>query len=274
MKSKGFIKRFSKMETAFFASFIMAIFCMLFPLNAQAREITYDGQEVDVYVKPGEPTQVNFPSKIIGGFKKENSSLALDRQDNFIVLFAQPQLINEGEAVIVHLEDSRSYSIRFIPSDEKNKRDATVEIIDSRPPPAPELMEEASIKPKDGFAPPSTVAGMMRQMVLRSEFGKRKPIPGYRASNRYTGEVLLDDGAVEAKIDEILMGSRYWGYVINVENKLQTTQTLNPATFRIDGTQAVSAQSWQLSPRPLTDEQKIANKHQAKVYVITRAKRR
>ena len=114
----------------------------------------------------------------------------------------------------------------------------------------------------------------MREMILVAEFGKQKGITGYRRSNRFSGQTVLDDGAIEARVDEIFMGTDMWGYVLNVENKLGTAQRINPATFRLDGTKAVSAQRWELSPRPVTTEEEVAKGHQGKVYIITRAKRR
>jgi len=240
--------------------------------QASAREIRYQGQEVPVYVKPGEPTQLQFPGRIQGGFKRENSAVLLEKTDNYLIVFAQPQMIEDGEVILVHLDDSRSYSIRLRLSDANNQRDGAVEIVDTRPPPLPETAEEKPDFKVGKFAPPSRVAGFMRQMILTAEFGKRKAIPGYRRSNRFSGEVVLKDGAIEATIDEIYIGSNYWGYVISVENKLNTNQTLNPATFRLDGTRAVSMSTQQLAPVPLTNEQKIANAHKGKIYVITRAK--
>lgn len=260
------------------ASTVMAVFSVLtFAVtgavsDACAREVKYDGSEVNVYVKAGEPTQVSFPGTILGGFKKENSAIALEREGNFLILFAQQHLDIDGEVIIVHLEDNRSYSLRFIPEDDTNPRDSSIEIQDTRQPVDTGDDEE---QPQNNFkqAPTNRVAGFMREMVLTAEFGKRKGIPGYRRSNRFSGETLLHDGAIEAKIDEIFVGSNYWGYVISVENLLDTNQVINPATFQLDGTRAISASAWQLSPRPRTEEQEIANAHRAKIYVITRAKR-
>ena len=65
-------------------------------------------------------------------------------------------------------------------------------------------------------------------------------------------------------------GPNLRGYVLDVKNLLDTTQKINPASFRIDGTRAISANSWELAPRPLTAEQEIARKDAIKVYVVTR----
>ena len=239
------------------------------------REIDYQGNEVNVYVNPGEPTQVTLPGKITGGFKRKNSSLALERNGNFLVLFAQPDLSEEGEALLVLLEDKRSFALRVIPSSEDQARDDSVKIKEGREdvdfesgPATPELI------PRNGYTPPTLPSGLVRELILVAEYGKQRTIPGYRRSNKYTGETVLHDGSVEAKIDEIFMGPDYWGYVLNVENLLDTTQKLNPASFRLDGTRAVSMQRLELAARPQTAEQRLAKDHVTKVYIVTRAKGR
>ncbi|MCB0344396.1 MAG: hypothetical protein KDD66_04740 [Bdellovibrionales bacterium] len=254
---------------------LAACLCLVFCDTAAARDVRYSGSEQTVYVKPGEPTQVSFPSGIEGGFRRRNSAVKIERQDNHLIVFAQPELSPEGEAIIVHLDDKRTYSIRVTPADDVNVRDDRVKIIDDR---VPEVDVEGptytdSEKPSK-FAPPTVVSGLMREMILVAEFGKKKGIPGYRRSNRYSGETVMHDGAISAKVDEIFMGTDLWGYVIDVENLLNTSQRLNPATFRLDGTRAVSAERWELAPRPLTAEQQISNQHRSKIYVITRSKRR
>lgn len=244
--------------------------------DAMARDVEYDGKEVAVYVTPGEPTQVTFPSEIKGGFKRKHSSLALQRQSNFLVVFAQPEIPYEGEALLVHLDDDSSYALRILPSDDDNQRDEFVKLMDVRDggyDPSEGEGPEDMRNYFPGFPPPSTVPGLMREMVLMAEFGKRVPIEGYRRSNRYTGETVMHDGTMEVKIDEIYMGSQYWGYILSVENLLETGQLINPASFRLDGTRAVIAPK-ELSPKPRTAEQKIAAGHKAKIYVITRAHKR
>jgi hypothetical protein len=246
---------------------------------AFARDLQYGGDEAVIHVRPGEPTQVTFPGKIEGGFKRDkNSNIVLERQNNFLVVFSRPQLGLEGESLIVHLEDSRSYALRIVPATGSDERDVSVKIIDTREPDMEEL-GTASIQTLPSgeapeFAPPSTISGLMREMVLAAEFGKQKGVAGYRRSNRYTGETVLSDGTIIAYIDEIFMGTDLWGYVLSVENKLDVSQRINPATFRLDGTRAVSASNWELAPNPKTEEQKIAREHKSRVYIITKAKRR
>jgi hypothetical protein len=243
--------------------------------DAEAREVKYGGSEVPVYVTPGEPTQITFPSKIEGGFKRKHSALALQRQENFMVVFAQPEIPYEGEALLVHLKDKRSYALRILPSDDDNPRDEFIDIQDLRDDVIGDGGQETDpYRQPEGFPSPNFVSGLMREMVLVAEFGKRGGIPGYRRSNRYTGETVLHDGTIEAKVLEIFMGTDHWGYVLEVENLLDSAYKINPASFRLDGTRAVVAERWELSPRPLTAEQKIAGGHKGKVYIVTRSMRR
>ncbi len=246
------------------------------PASVFAREVSYTGNEQVIYVRPGEPSQVQFPGTVEGGFKPRDASFALEKQDRSLIVFPKPELAPEGEAMIVYLDDKRSYALRLVPASEQHPRDSLVTILDNREPEV-ETEEAAKVqRPRQptGFAPSSTINGLMREMVLVAEFGRQKGITGYRRSNRFSGETVLDDGALEAKIAEIFMGSDLWGYVVDVENKLETTQRVNPATFRLDGTKAITVQRWELAPRPLTAEQKIAGMHKSKVYIVTRAKRR
>lgn len=241
--------------------------------ESAARDITYTGNEEVVYVRPGDPTQVSFQGEVVGGFKPKNSSLALDRQDTYLVVFARPSLPPEGEAMIVQLKDKRTYSLRVLPASGDHPRDALVNVLDSRE--VSEEYEEAKTpeeaKAQRKFPPPTTVPGLMRELALVAEFGKRKGIPGYRRSNKFSGETVLSDGSLVATIDEMFLGSDLVGYVLSVENMLETSQQLNPASFRLDGTRAISMQRWELAPRPQTSEQQLAAAHKAKVYIITRA---
>ena len=244
---------------------------------AFARDLQYGGDEAVVYVKPGEPTQVTFPSKIEGGYKKDkNSDLVLERQGSFLIVFARQQLGIEGESIIVHLDDKRTYALRMVPATDGD-RDVEVKINDTREvslDPEDAAFQQATPLPETGeFPTAATVPGLMREMMLTAEFGKQKGIPGYRRSNKFSGQTVLDDGNMVAQIDEIFMGTDFWGYVLSVENRLDISQRINPATFRLDGTRAVSAQRWELSATPQTEEQKLASAHKAKVYIITRAKR-
>ncbi|MCI5066190.1 hypothetical protein MRY87_10735 [bacterium] len=241
-----------------------------------ARELEYRGEgEIPVRVQPGEPTQVRFPSKIAGGFRGRQTSLSLDRKDSDLILFSNESLTEEGEALIVRLEDGRSYPVRVQRATEEFPRDPQLQIRDKRSTSVFD-QEEEELNPyeqrKFQKQHPGTVAGFMRELVLAAEFGKDK-IPGYRVTDRYRGEKVLNDGTLNATIDKIFIGPKLWGYVIDASNELDVSQRLNPATFRLNGTRAISMSNWELTAKPLNIEQQIAGKHKTKVYVVTRAKK-
>ena len=245
----------------------------LFPAAAFARDITYSSDEVAVYVTPGEPTQVRLPGAISGGLKRKASALSLQPNDDTLVMFASEAINDSGEAIIVRLKDGRSYSLRVRRADDTNRRDAMVNVKDERSAVLSDPSEEPGyIERKFDSASPQLVSGLMREMVLVAEFGK-KSIPGYRVSERYKGEPVLNDGTLVATIDKIFMGPNLWGYVLDTSNMLDTSQKLNPASFRLDGTRAVSAKNWELSPRPVNAEQRISGGSQSKVYIVTRARK-
>ena len=240
--------------------------------SAWARDIEYEKGEIEVRVNPGEPTQIEFPGAISGGFRKKVSSLSLDHKDNDLVIFAGDSISEVGEAIIVRLQDGRSYSLRIARATPATPRDDVLSIKDGRPAFVSEEEDPAYRQKNFEYAPPTQVSGLMRELVLAAEFGKSS-IPGYRASDSYKGQMVLDDGAIRATVNRIYMGTNLWAYEIDAENLIGQTQKLNPASFRIDGTRAVSARTWELAPTPLTIEQQISAKHKTKVYIITRARK-
>lgn len=249
--------------------------CMLLPHSATGEDVDYLGEgEISIRVTPGEPTQVRFPGTISGGFRKKTSSLSLDRKDADLILFSNESITEEGEALIVRLEDGRSYPIRIRRASNDFPRQPQIQIFDRRHSVLAESDEEAPEYARQEFSRknPATVAGFMRELVLVAEYGKDK-IPGYRMTDRYRGETVLDDGTLKATIDKIFVGPNLWGYVIDASNSLDVSQRLNPATFRLDGTRAISMTNWELAAKPLNVEQQITRKHATKVYVITRPKR-
>ena len=239
-----------------------------------ARDVEYTSGEVQVNVSAGEPTEIKFPGRISGGFKRKNSTVSIERKEDSLIVFAAENLAPTGEALIVKLDDGRSYSLRVGRAGANSPRDSYVAIKDDRVSPLANSEEEdPSYREKNfDYAPPSQVPGLMREMVLVAELGK-KTITGYRASDSYKGQVVLDDGTIKATIDKIFMGTNLWGYVIDAQNMLDEGQKINPASFRIDGTRAISMSNWELAPKPLTVEQQIAGKDRTKVYIVTKARR-
>ncbi len=241
--------------------------------TAQARDVDYTNSEVSVFVTPGEPTQVQFPGEVSGGVKRKSSALSLQYTKSDLVLFASEGISDQGEAIIVRLKDGRSFSIRARRSGEQNLRDDVVRLNDRTGAfgASDESEEPAYKERKFDYAPPTQVSGLVREMMLAAEFGK-KGIPGYRPSDRFQGETILNDGTIKATIERIFIGSNLWGYVIEAQNLLDQSQKINPASFRLDGTRAVSATNWELAGRPVTVEQQIAGKDKTKIYIVTRAR--
>jgi hypothetical protein len=257
------------------SSIVLGIVTLIVATPSFARDISYDEKSSDVVIRvtPGEPTQIQFPGAIAGGYRKKVSALSLEPKDNELVVFSNEGLPENGEAILVRLKDGRSYSLRVSRSAADKPRDDLITILDSRSSILGVEEEEPAYREKKfDYAPPSQVSGFMREMVLAAEFGKAS-IPGYRVSESYRGQTVINDGTLIATVDKIFIGSNLWGYVIDAQNLTETSQKINPAAFRIDGTRAVSAANWELAPIPLTAEQQIAGKHKAKVYVVAKARR-
>ena len=243
--------------------------------SAFARDVEYSagGGEIEVYVNVGEPTEILFEGgKIKDGFKNSNAGIALDKKDSSLVVFGKESMNENGEAILVRLDDGRSYPIRIRRANSDNPRDAQITISDGKGAMGTDEEEPAPYKERSyDYAPPSKVSGLMREMVLVAEFGK-KNISGYTMSERHKGQTVVSDGAILSKVDKIFVGPNLWGYVLDTTNLLDQSQKLNAATFRIDGTRAISASSWELTARPLNVEEQISGKHNAKVYIVTRAR--
>ncbi len=255
---------------------LLAILLVLADLQlAWARDIEYKNSEVNINVTAGEPTEIQFSDNVAGGYKRERSALSITKRGESLIVFSAETLQPQGEAILVQLNDGRSYSIRVQQSSAESPRDAVVAIKDERGSRAAASEEEEPPYRDKRFeyAPPSTVSGLMREMILAGEFGKAQ-VQGYRASDIHKGEVLLNDGAVIAKIERIFVGPNLWGYVLEAENVLDQSQRLNPATFRLDGTRAISMTNWELSPKPYNIEEQLSGKDKTKIYVITKARSR
>jgi hypothetical protein len=240
-----------------------------------ARDVEYSSGsgEIRVFVNVGEPTEIIFEGgRIKDGFKNSNAGIALERKESSLVIFGKENLNAEkGEALLVRLDNGMSYPIRIMKAGAE-PRDAQVVVGDGKGALGAEEEAPAPYKERGyDYAPPSKVSGLMREMVLAAEFGKSS-IPGYQMSEKFKGQTVVSDGAILAKIDKIFVGPNLWGYVLDATNLLDHSQKINPATFRIDGTRAISAAQWELSARPMTIEHQISNRHSTKVYIVTRSR--
>jgi hypothetical protein len=103
--------------------------------NAFARDVEYNSGsgEIEVYVNVGEPTELVFEGgKIKDGFKNSNAGIALDKKDSSLVVFGKESMNENGEAILVRLDDGRSYPIRIRRANSDNPRDAQVLIADGK----------------------------------------------------------------------------------------------------------------------------------------------
>jgi len=268
--------RLSKTSKHSFAQRALALMlAALSPLTAYARDVEYSSGngEIPVYVNVGEPTEVLFEGgRIKNGFKNRNAGIDLDRKDSSLIIFGKENMNENGEALLVRLENGTSYPLRIMKANSQNPRDAQLVVGDGKG----AMGGEEEVAPpfqERGYeyAPASKVSGLMREMALVAEFGKSN-IPGYQVSDKFKGQTVVSDGAIIAKIDRIFVGPNLWGYVLDAKNLLDQSQNLNPASFRIDGTRAISASDWELAARPMTIEHQVAGRDQAKVYIVTRAR--
>jgi hypothetical protein len=252
---------------------VLLVLLALLASSAFARDVTYEEGEIEIRVNPGEPTQLQFPGPVAGGFRKSASVLNVSPKDNDLVIFSGENLSAAGESIIVRLQDGRSYAVRVLRATPDAPRDPLVSILDARAAPNTGEEEDPIYRdPNFEYAPPSQVAGLMREMILHAEFGK-KNIPGYRISEAYKGQPVLNDGTVMATVDKILIGPNLWGYVLDTANMLDTPQLLNHASFRLDGTRAIVFEKAELAAKPLTVEQQISQGDKSKVYIVVKARK-
>ncbi len=252
------------------------LFCVVLgALTAYARDVEYSSGngEIPVWVNVGEPTEVIFEGgRIKSGFKNRNAGLDLERKDSSLILFGKENISDRGEALLVRLDNGMSYPLRVKKATSDNPRDAQVVVGDGK---GALGAQEEELSPSQErsyeYAPPSKVSGLMREMALVAEFGK-SAIPGYQISDKFRGQTVVSDGAIIAKIDRIFVGPNLWGYVLDTANLLDQSQKLNPASFRIDGTRAISASNWELAARPMTIEHQVSARERAKVYIVTRSR--
>ena len=64
----------------------------------------------------------------MGGFRPATSNLLVEPSNNFIVVFAEEALSEEGEAIVAVIEGNLPIALRIVPSDKTNPRDVTVKV--------------------------------------------------------------------------------------------------------------------------------------------------
>ncbi len=233
---------------------------------AYARDIVYSSGEVEVFVLPGEATQVRFEGEVAGGFKKQASSVTVEKVGTDLIIFPQDNLPPDGESILVRLTDGTTYALRVKQAPDHSARDAIVSIKDSRAKITPADQDEFPKYRDRQFIYPTQyqVAGLMRELILATEFNKSN-IPGYRVSELGAGQELVNNGQISAKLLRMYLGPQLWGYVLEARNLTNQAIKVDPAIFKINGTRAISLSNWELEPV-------ASNNSKAFVYVITKAR--
>lgn len=89
---------------------------------------TRNQRETLVYVKPGDPTVIRFPLDIKIGFKRLLAPLTLERRGRDLIVFAQPELAGQGEALLMQLVDNSFLPLRILPANQNHPRDAILSL--------------------------------------------------------------------------------------------------------------------------------------------------
>lgn len=264
---------FSDKELKMAEKLVFRILFLIALTTGFARDIEYSSGEIEIFVRPGEATEVRFPDEVLGGYKKQGSVISVDKVGTNLIIFAQDKLQQNGEVILVRTRDNRSYSLRVKTADDVSVRDDIVVIKDNRPRQTSEDDDELPKYRDRQFIYPSQyqVAGLMRELVLVTEFGKNG-IPGYRVADSGAGSEVVNNGQITARLVRMYLGPQLWGYVLEAENKTDEIVKVDPAIFKIHGTRAISMDKWELAPRPLTPEQRMAGAHKAFVYVVAKAR--
>jgi septal ring factor EnvC (AmiA/AmiB activator) len=84
--------------------------------------------EVVIRLADGEPTVVKFSEKILGGFKRAQAPLAIERQDDAIIIFSFGTIRAQGEAILVRGESGNFYALRIEQATKDNPRDVKISV--------------------------------------------------------------------------------------------------------------------------------------------------
>ena len=114
---------------------IIALFILfnLVAVNLYARDILYEGSEVQVFVTPGEPTQIDFDAEVQSGFKGSGAGFKVEPNGKSIIIFPQEELSASGGVIIVKLKNDKTYTMRVKSADTYNPRDDIVTLKDDTP---------------------------------------------------------------------------------------------------------------------------------------------
>ena len=96
------------------------------------RYLQYSGGEALIYVVARQPTVLVLPDAIASGWKARVSALALQREDNQLIIFGKPTLDGDGEALVVRLANRNPIVFRFQLENAEHRASPLVIVEDKR----------------------------------------------------------------------------------------------------------------------------------------------
>lgn len=233
-----------------FIIFLMITFNILIILtfNVHARVIEFDGQQIIVRVTQGRTTQVELPeavANIITGI--DQNKLSLEHSKNRI--FIHPIIFIEGDIFVI-TENNHSYPFSLVIGEESN-RDVTV------------VVNHAAMKAQEKLKTfrhePSV---LLRAMMMGKE------LEGIDIVAHHS-EIIYNDGSIIIRLEKTFMTpSNLRGYVMIIENISDLDLNIPLQKIYFDGLIAIAAEREFLSRKPITPDEKMANNHISKLYMI------
>lgn len=100
------------------------------------RKIIYAGGEESIYVNPSFETIIEFPDEVVGGYRRKDSRLEIEKKGSYLILKPADNTIDpRGEVIIVRLKNKWSYSFRIFFESDISRVDGLVQMEDAPPPP-------------------------------------------------------------------------------------------------------------------------------------------
>ncbi len=81
-----------------------------------------------VLIKPKQGLDIEFPAKIVRGYRSPNSQLIFERYEEHLVIFLKDEMDPEGEVILVGLEGGRIIAVRIQQVREEQAPDVQVRI--------------------------------------------------------------------------------------------------------------------------------------------------
>ena len=169
-----------------------------------------------------------------------NSSLAVERSGEFLVVFAQPELPLEGEVLLVQLTGQRSYAMRILPETKDHPHDECVTVADK-----PDLAKSKFMKGdcrhisycEDGrhsarrckeaevFVRPSKATQLHFPGKIIGGFKRKKPIIYLYPKETTEVSVTLDfDGVIEASHPALSLPEKRWKVIAHPDGRIRNKE--------------------------------------------------